>query len=79
MTAQDQPGNYECPDCGEQLDTMASAVGHRCAQERPPCECGSKDARWHGNRNGHRYYQCDACAFSHTRGGGEAGVPNERD
>ena len=39
MTAQDQTGNYECPDCGEQLDTMASAVGHRCGQDVPCPSC----------------------------------------
>ena len=24
------PGNYGCPDCGAQFDTLASSIAHRC-------------------------------------------------
>lgn len=33
--------------------------GH--ASGRPPCACGSPDARWHGDEHGLRTYSCDAC------------------
>lgn len=43
----------------------------------PPCECGSPDAHWHGDRRGLRVYMCDKCAkenlyvqSEHTRGEG---------
>jgi len=26
-----------------------------------PCDCGSTEAYWHGDRSGHREYCCDEC------------------
>lgn len=29
--------------------------------ERPVCDCGNKNASWHGDRCGRRIYCCDKC------------------
>jgi hypothetical protein len=34
---------------------------------RPPCDCGSTDASWHGDRYGLRQYMCDKCWLGKTR------------
>ena len=31
------------------------------AQRVIPCECGSRDAYWHGPEHGSRVYACDSC------------------
>jgi hypothetical protein len=35
--------------------------GAYAAQRVVPCECGSRDAYWHGPENGTREYACDPC------------------
>lgn len=31
-----------------------------------PCDCGSDNARWHGERTGLRSYRCDNCERIHV-------------
>ena len=33
----------------------------KTANSTPPCECGSEEASWHGDRCGIRQYMCEKC------------------
>lgn len=51
-----------CPECAHDL------LGDESIDEAGvvPCECGSKDATWHGDEYGSRIYMCDKCWKKHS-------------
>jgi hypothetical protein len=71
------PGRYEFPHSCKgshngfwnRKEAEESLKQYR-AEERAtvqPCECGSRDASWHGDRYGLREYYCPKCYNQKTR------------